>query len=290
MKIQEVQAKSILVASALPDTDYVLNPYTGCSFGCSYCYASFMGRFVGESIASWGEYVYVKVNAVELLEQELGRWSAKRRARTLLLSSVTDPYDGIESKYRLTRGLLAVLARERYPGTVSILTKSPIVLRDIDLLLELPDVEVGMTVTTTDDRLSRFLEVRAPLASRRLKTLAELKRSGIRTYAFIGPLLPHFCVQPALLEKLIVSIAATGVTCVYVEHMNLKPYIRERLWHHLQDEPEDVRSVYAASATKSHREKLDRMIAPLLDRYGLTLRLGKVLEHDADAQIRRRLV
>ncbi len=286
MKIQEVQAKSILVASLLPNTDYVLNPYTGCSFGCSYCYASFMGRFVGESIASWGEYVYVKMNAVELLEQDLVRWSPKRRTRTLLLSSVTDPYDGIESKYRLTRGLLGVLAREQYPGTVSILTKSPLVLRDIDLLLTLPDVEVGMTVTTTDDRLSRFLEVRAPLASRRLKTLTELTRRGVRTYAFVGPLLPHFCVQPALLEKLIASIAAAGVTCVYVEHMNLKPYIRERLCRHLQDEPQEVRSIYAAAATKSHRQELDRMIASLLNRYGLTLRLGRVLEHDAAAGIR----
>lgn len=279
MKVQEIMAKRILVASALPDTDYVLNPYTGCAFGCVYCYASFMGRFVGESIADWGKYVYVKVNAVELLEKELARWSAARRMNTLLLSSVTDPYAGIEAKYRLSRGLVETLARAEYPGAVGVLTKSPLVLRDIDILRRLPDVEVGLTVTTTDDRLSRLVETRAPLASRRLETLLELNKQGIRTYAFIGPLLPHFALYPELLERLIASVAATGVSSVYVEHMNLRPYIRERLLRHLHSEPDEVRRLYAGAAATSHRERLDLMIAPLLTKYGMTLRLGRVLEH-----------
>jgi DNA repair photolyase len=165
VKIREIEAKTILVRSKLPDADYVVNPYTGCEFGCLYCYASFMGRFVGESVRAWGDYVYVKTNAVSLLEDELWRWSPKRRQASLLLSSVTDPYHGVETWYRLTRGILTVLAREGYPGVVSILTKSPLVLRDVDLLQGIPRAEVGMTVTTTDDTLSRFLEVRAPLAS-----------------------------------------------------------------------------------------------------------------------------
>jgi len=104
---------------------------------------------------------------------------------------------GVESRYRLTRGILEVLARETYPGRVSILTTSPLVLRDVDVLQQIPQVTVGMTVTTTDDRLSRFLEVRAPLASRRLKTLQQLHAAGLPTYAFVGPLLPHFRYQPA---------------------------------------------------------------------------------------------
>src|SRR5262249_57043974 len=92
---------------------------------------------------------------------------------------------------RVSRGIVGVLARELYPGVVDILTKSPLVLRDADLLAALPSSHVGLTVTTTDDRLSRFLELRAPLASRRLQTLAALNARGIETYAFVGPPLPH---------------------------------------------------------------------------------------------------
>jgi DNA repair photolyase len=97
VKIREIEARTILVPSKLPDADYVVNPYTGCEFGCLYCYASFMGRFVGEPVRAWGDYVYVKANAVSLLVGELRRWSPKRRrASPLLLSSVTDPYHGVD--------------------------------------------------------------------------------------------------------------------------------------------------------------------------------------------------
>src|SRR5712692_8533697 len=282
MKIQEIEAKSVLVQSKLPDADYVVNPYTGCEFGCLYCYASFMGRFVGEPVRAWGDYVYVKTNAVSLVEDGLRRWSPRRRRASLLLSSVTDPYHGVETRYRLTRGILTVLARQRYPGIVSILTKSPLVLRDVDLLQGIPHAEVGMTVTTTDDTLSRFLEVRAPLASRRLSTLDTLHARGITTYAFVGPLLPHFRYQPHLLEKLFESLAATGVGSLYVEHLNLRPYIRERLWHALKDEPAEVREVYEGASTDAHRRALDAMVNELVRKYRLTLRLAGVLDHGAD--------
>src|SRR5262249_53961667 len=154
MPVGELQAKSILVRSKLPDTDYVVNPYTGCAFGCHYCYASFTGRFVQQPVKAWGDYVYVKINAVEVFDVELQRLRARGSAPSILLSSVTDAYQGVEKRYRLTRGILEILAREPYPGSVGILTKSPLVLRDLDVLERLPCVEVGMTITTTDDRLS----------------------------------------------------------------------------------------------------------------------------------------
>ncbi len=279
MRVREIAAKTILVPSRLPDADYVVNPYTGCEFGCLYCYASFVGRFVGEPVSTWGDYVYVKTNAVSLLESELQRWSPRRRQASLLLSSVTDPYHGVEGRYRLTRGILAVLARQGYPGVVSILTKSPLVLRDMDLLQRIPRAEVGMTVTTTDDTLSRFLEVRAPLASRRLSTLGTLHARGITTYAFVGPLLPHFRYQPHLLEELFRSLAATGVGSLYVEHLNLRPYIRERLWRALEGEPAEVREVYREASTDAHRQALDALVKELVERYGLKLRLARVFAH-----------
>lgn len=282
MRIQELQIKSVLVRSKLPDTDYVVNPYTGCEFGCLYCYASFIGRFVKESIGNWGDYVYVKINAVSVFEEELKRSSPKRRLASILLSSVTDPYHGVEARYRLTRGTLEVLSREAYPGTVSILTKSPMVLRDVDLLQRIPHVKVGMTVTTTDDQLSRFLEVHAPLASRRLQTLKQLHAAGLHTYAFVGPLLPHFRYQPGLLDRLFASLADAGVKFVYVEHMNLSPYIKKRLWETLKHEPPEVQEVYSAASTIVHRKILDGIVAELLEKYKINLRLAKILTHDKD--------
>ena len=174
-----------------------------------------------------------------------------------------DPYQGHETKYRLTR--------------------------DIDLLTSLPRAEVGMTVTTTDDKVSRWLEVRAPLASRRLRTLAELAEAGIPTYAFVGPLLPHFATQPELLDDLFGRLVDAGVSEVFMEHINLKRYIRERMEQVLTDEPDDVREAYLQARTKEHREQLDAIVAELLDRHGLRLRFEEVVHHDDNDSLRQRL-
>lgn len=282
MRIKEIEAKSVLVRSKLPGAEFVVNPYTGCAFGCQYCYASFTGRFVNQSIESWGDYLYVKANAVSLFEAELDRLRRRGQAPTLLLSSVTDAYQGAEKRYRLTRGILEALAREPYPGVVSILTKSPLVLRDIDLLRRIPRAEVGLTVTTTDDRLSRFLEVRAPLASRRLQALAELRAQDIQTYAFVGPLLPHFRYDRGALDALFAGLAQAGVGSVFVEHINLRPYIRQRLWRVLRAERPEIQQVYRDASTAEHRHALDTIVAELLQKHRLTLRLNKVLYHNED--------
>lgn len=279
MKVTETTAKSILTESKLPDADYVINPYTGCAFGCHYCYASFMGRFVDQPIESWGDYVFVKTNAVDLMRSDLQRLKPEARRGSILLSSVTDPYQGVEAKYRLTRGILEVLVAEKYPGRVGILTKSPLVTRDIDLIGQLAVHEVGLTVTTTDDSISKWLEVRAPLASRRIEALGKLSKSGINTYAFVGPLLPHFTERPELLDTLFGELAAAGVRNVFVEHINLKPYIRQRMDPVLESQPTEVRARYEAARGADHREQLSEVVLPIIAKHGLDLRLGEVLYH-----------
>jgi len=279
MEIHETTAKTILVPSKLPDTDYVVNPYTGCIFGCAYCYASFMGRFVGESFENWGNYLYVKVNAPELLDRELGALSLNKQRSRVLLSSVTDPYQYHERKYRITRRLIETFAEHKYQGLISILTKSPLVVRDTDILRRLPSTEVGFTITTTDDLASRELEVRAPLASARLEALRSLHAAGLSTYAFIGPLLPHFFGRPDLLNELFAAVAATGVQKVYVEHINLKSYIRSRLVNMLAPEQPDAGDLYSPKREKEARAQLDAIIQELVHRYGLSLRLGRVITH-----------
>jgi DNA repair photolyase len=289
MEPVEIEAKTLIQKSKTPSNDYVINPYTGCVLGCAYCFASFAGRQFGRSPKQWGDYLYVKKNAVDLARRELARMPEHKRHGTMLLSSVTDPYQGHETKYRLTRGILRELKAVEYPGLVRILTKSPVVTRDIDLLAGLPRAEVGMTVTTADDQVSRWLEVRAPLASRRLRTLAELRGAGIPTFAFVGPLLPHFAARPELLDHLFGQLVEAGVTEVFMEHINLKRYIRERMDQVLADEPDEVREAYVQARTKEHREQLDVIVAELLVKHGLRLRFDEVVHHDDNDALRQRL-
>jgi DNA repair photolyase len=271
IRVEELDAKSILVPSKLPDADFVLNPYIGCAIGCQYCYASFMGRFVGESIATWGEYVYVKRNAVELLRKDLESLRRRNCSGTILLSSVTDPYQPVEATYRLSRGLIEVLADVAYPDRIGVLTKSPMVTRDIDVLQQLPNVEVGMTVTTTDNKLARWLEVRAPSSSKRLAALRKLAEARISTYAFVGPLIPDETEQLVMLDELFKRIADSGVRSVFVERMSVKPYLRQRLKSFGQDGNHPL--------LNSQTSATDDVIKELLERNGLELRLGNVLRH-----------
>ena len=162
---------------------YCVNPYVGCSHGCAYCYASFMKRFTGHR-EPWGSFVDVKTNAPALLERELG----KARKGTIMLSSVTDPYQPLEATYRVTRGCLQVLAGSDFP--VHILTKSPLVLRDADLLKAFEDVRVGITITTESEVVRRVFERGTPSISARIGALERLHGEGLSTYAFIGPVLP----------------------------------------------------------------------------------------------------
>jgi DNA repair photolyase len=276
-RITEVQAASIFVRSKLPATDYVANPYIGCAYGCAYCYASFMTRQAGEPLDAWGDFVSVKVNAAALARAEVARMRPPFRTRSVMLSSVTDPYQGVESRYRLTRGILEALAAAGWTGQVRLLTKSPLVTRDIDVLARLPQPDVGMTVTTTDDLVSHRLEGRAPPPSARLRALEQLTAAGLPTYVFVGPLLPHFRFEPEKLDYLFERIAATGVRRVLVEHINLSGPIRRRVLPELESAEEQAS--YLGARTEDHRAVLDQVVAGMLTRHGLTLRLGRVLRH-----------
>ena len=279
MDIQKIDSKSILTPSKLPDVDYVINPYTGCRFGCTYCYASFMGRYAGKDINEWGDYVFVKQNAPELLKQDLKKLKNKGKGISIFLSSVTDPYQGLEAKYMLTRQCLEVLLDWGFAGTLSILTKSDLVLRDMELLKKLSNVEVGLTVTSTDDEISRYFEKNAPVASKRLEALTTLNKENIHTYAFVGPLLPHFSAQPQKLDALFKAIAETGTKELYVEHINLSTYILERLLKEMPDLDKTIVDTFYTSKDKSYREELNTQVQTLVKKYGFKLRLNEAIYH-----------
>jgi DNA repair photolyase len=181
MIIKEKQPKTILSVSKI--YPYVVNPYTGCQHDCSYCYARFMKRFTGHT-EPWGQFVDVKVGAPELLQREIAR---KKPAR-VWMSGVCDPYQPLEAKYRLARQCLEILAQNGWQVTVQ--TRSPLVLRDLDILVKGKDFEVGMSVTTADDQVRKLFEPAAPAIEARVNALDELHRAGIRTFVMIAPMLP----------------------------------------------------------------------------------------------------
>ena len=222
MNINEIQSKSILSASKV--YDYVVNPYVGCQHGCSYCYARYMKRFTGHK-EPWGEFVDVKINAAELLQKEINK---KKKAK-VWISGVCDPYQPLEAKYELTRKCLQILAQNDWP--VVIQTRSPLVLRDIDIIKEAKHFEVGFSITTADDEIRKLFEPHAPSIMDRLNALAELHQSGIRTYAMIAPILPGAEDLVGMLEGI--------VDYNYVDRMNYNyaDFIYKK--YHLEDKRSD---------------------------------------------------
>lgn len=154
MIIREIKSKTILSKSGVHD--YSLNPYRGCEHGCRYCYAIYMRRFTGHR-ERWGEFVDVKINAPELLKAEI----KKKKIGTVWISGVCDPYQSVERRYRLTRRCLEILIEHDWPVTIQ--TKSPLILRDIDILIGAKGLEVGFTITTADEKIKMIFEPHAPL-------------------------------------------------------------------------------------------------------------------------------
>jgi len=181
MILREIYSRCVVSKSKV--FDYVLNPYIGCQHGCTYCYARFMKRFTGHK-EPWGEFVDVKINAPALLKHEIDKMPPGR----VWVSGVCDPYQPLETAYELTRKCLEILVQYGWPITVQ--TKSPLVLRDIDLFRRSDKIEVGLSVTSGDDEIRKLFEPSAPSIKERIKALEELHLAGIRTYAMIAPMLP----------------------------------------------------------------------------------------------------
>jgi len=181
MIVKEVCAKTILSKSKV--LDYTINPFIGCEHGCTYCYARFMKRFTGHN-EEWGTFVDVKTNAISLLQREIKR----KKAGRVWISGMCDPYQPLEKEYELTKGCLKLLLKQHWPVTIQ--TKSPLVLRDMELLRKSEEIEVGLTITTADENIRSIFEPSSPPIRQRIEALEKLHSMGIRTFAMIAPLLP----------------------------------------------------------------------------------------------------
>jgi DNA repair photolyase len=226
---REIVSRTVLTKTGIPGYDFCLNPYVGCEHGCRYCYASFMKRFTGH-LEPWGAFVDAKVNAPEALRRQLRRI----RGGSVLVGTVTDPYQPLERARRLTRGCLEALAEPGHRFEVSVLTRSPLCARDIDVFRAFGErISVGLSIPTDDDRIRTLFEPHAPPIGARVDALRALHAAGIPTYAFAGPLLP---ADPARYVELLGAAAEK----VLVDRLNyagkvVALYRREHLDRYLED-------------------------------------------------------
>jgi len=177
MKIIEREAKSIFTKTKLPGVGFTINQYVGCGHGCVYCYASYMSGW--KDYGKWGTWIEMKTNAPELAKEKVDG--------EVTMSSVSDPYQPVEKETSLTRKILENMNKET---EISILTKSDLVLRDIDILKKFKYLNVGLTINCFPEKTRKILEPRAPSNERRIEALKTLKAEGIKTFCFISPVIP----------------------------------------------------------------------------------------------------
>jgi DNA repair photolyase len=177
MKIIEREAKTIYTKTSLSGLEYTINQYVGCGHKCVYCYASYMSKW--KEYGQWGTWIEVKTNAPELAREKVNG--------EVSMSSVSDPYQPLEKKIKLTRRVLENMNKNT---ELSILSKSDLVLRDIDIIKKFKNISVGLTVNCFPEKVRKILEPHASSNERRIKALKKLNSEGIRTFCFISPVIP----------------------------------------------------------------------------------------------------
>ena len=256
METRIVEAKSILSKSNLPVCDFSANPYVGCSHACRYCYASFMKRFSGHD-EPWGQFVDVK------------RWKPLKNARKydgkqVFVGSVCDPYMPEEAEYGRTRALLEELVGSGME--VSLQTKSDLVLRDIDLISQLPGARVGFSINTLDEGFRSDMDAAVPVA-RRLAAMKELHDAGIRTTCFISPIFPGITDVPAIIEA-----ARDRCNLVWLENLNLRGGYKADILGYIAEKRPELMPLYDAVYQKGDRtywRELDVEVRAYAEREGL---------------------
>jgi DNA repair photolyase len=295
-------AKSVLNG---PETTgmgfWSINPYIGCAFGCAYCYARYTHRYVMERAASdekmtealgdaynrlppWLAFernIFVKRNAPEVLSRTL-RFGSDRHLKllegeTIVIGTATDPYQPAERRFRVTRGILEVLAE--HPGlSVVIITKSPLITRDIDLLSRinrLSNLAIHISLITLDRELARRIEPRAPTPESRVRALARLREAGIDVGINCMPVLPGITDNPSDLEALVKRVSEAGATYVGACAVRLQSAAKKRYLPFIEQEfphlAERYRNTYGNSsyAGEKYREGLARFFKKLCARYGV---------------------
>jgi DNA repair photolyase len=242
VEYREEPARSALSRVSGMPFRWSLNPYTGCAHQCTFCYVrGFELRAGRPSDDRYGTSIRVKTNIVSLLRRELARRSW--RAEEVAFGSATDPYQPAEGRYRLTRGCIAALADAATP--FSLITRGPLIVRDVDLLVEAsraaPDTSVNISIPTLDQRIWRTTEPGTAPPRQRLRALRILVAAGIRAGVGMAPLLPGLSDDPAGLREVVLAARDAGATHLWWNVLNLRPGTREHFLEHLaRDWPEEL--------------------------------------------------
>lgn len=219
-QLQEIKSSQIITKSQLPKVDYVINPYVGCPHRCIYCYAEFMKRFTNHT-QDWGTFLDIKTGFKPISKSII-------KDKKILISSVTDAYNPYEYKYQVTRHIIKDLIDSQ--AHIDILTKSHLVIRDIDLLKQCPNLRVGISMNSTDESFRKLTEPGASSIDKRIHTLKTLKAAGIQTYLFVSPIFPHITSIPKLLQ-----ITQGLVDTYYFENLNLRASYKPRVLNLIKD-------------------------------------------------------
>jgi len=281
-QVQTEVARTIITTNDSPDIsfDQSINPYRGCEHGCVYCYARPSHAYLGHSPGlDFETKLYAKTNAAEVLERTLAH--PNYVVKTIALGSNTDPYQPIEKRLRVTRSILEVLSRANHP--VGIVTKSALVVRDLDILVPMAErglVKVALSVTTLDRKVARAMEPRAATAARRLEAVAQLSAAGIPTAVMVAPIVPG--LTDAEIEQILTAARDAGASQAgYVLlrlPLELKTLFREWLAAEFPDRADRVirllQSMHGGQdyiATFGHRQKGS---GPYADQIGQRFRLA----------------
>lgn len=219
IKISEITCKTALSPSRLPGLDYALNPYRGCLHACAYCYAPAVLREERE----WGSFVDVKINMPGMLSEEL----RKKKKGVVGISTVTDAYQQIEKKYEITKNCLEELLKHDFP--ICVQTKSSLVLRDLDIIQKFSKKEVGFTITTLNEEARKKYEPFSSSTEEKLSALEEIADKGIKTWVFLGPIMPYITDRENDLERLIKKLSEIKVESVMIDKLRIKPGIWEKV-------------------------------------------------------------
>lgn len=264
----DLPCREILNRSTAPHLPFgwTINPYRGCEFGCAYCYARYTHRFF--DLGDWRDFerkIFVKRGAAEALRRRLRR--SKLGGRAIAIGTATDPYQPAERHFRVTRSLLEAFL-EAEGLQLSITTKSPLILRDLELLVRLDHrhaLTVQITLTTVDPRLARRLEPQAPDPGARLRSIRRLSEEGIGVSVFCMPILPWINSAEGQLRALFEAAAEHGAFDVVASPLFLRPAARERFWPWLESEFPHLLKRYQTLYGKRDfltDEQSDRLLGP----------------------------
>jgi DNA repair photolyase len=272
-----VEARTIIsevpAASRMPFR-YTINAYRGCSHACSYCFARPTHEYLGLNGAEdFERRIVVKVNAVERLRAELAnpRWGGDHIA----MGTNTDPYQPCEGRYRLTRGIITTLGEAG--NSFSILTKSTMVLRDLDVLraaAERTEVRVNLSIGTLDEEVWRLSEPGTPPPRRRVEAVRRLNEAGIPCGVLVAPVLPGMSDRQEQLEEVVRACVEAGAVSISSILLHLRPGVRELFLPWLDRVRPDLRPRYdelyrrGGYAPKDEQERLARTVARLVERFG----------------------